>query len=515
MAYRRYITEYSNQLHQLLISVSKHYYFGSDGYLKYQHKPMEVNLKSAVKSRREHLLYYVLRDHYSGTFALRIATTKRPCPLADFLYEAWHEGEGEDQWIWGMPEMLYVPKTIPTDGLFPVLEQLGVQPLHPPSGFASGVRILRDIEQCISAYLTRMVDHSLEGVSNLRPDIYRYMIRVAGSFDKWSDGLPEGHPRAVPDYNEFVRLFEEAGAEPFDVASSAARQRGSKQKKQHAADRSDSATEGDAAARGRRRSPGGADAMRTSSKEAPQFSREALERAQEMIYDAWEEPNRMKRLALARKALVLSPYCADAYNLLAEDTSSLEERMNLYQLGEEMGRRAIGDLFFKRNAGHFWGLVETRPYMRSLQGLAESSWESGLRQEAIAHCRELLRLNPNDNQGIRYQLIQYLLAEGMDKEAEELLSRYEEGTCFMLYSEALLAYRNKDNTRAASALREALKSNAHVPPYLLGRKAIPVLLPDFYSPGSDEEAGIYADMAIEAWKETPDALHWMAGQVRS
>ena len=64
---QRLVSEYSNQLHQLLVSVSKHLYFGSDGQVKYQEKPMEVNISNCSKSRREHLVYYILRDHYSGT----------------------------------------------------------------------------------------------------------------------------------------------------------------------------------------------------------------------------------------------------------------------------------------------------------------------------------------------------------------------------------------------------------------------------------------------------------------
>ncbi|MEM5818338.1 MAG: hypothetical protein AAGU16_10815, partial [Desulfitobacterium hafniense] len=82
------ITEYSNQLHQLLVSVSQHLYFDKDGYVTYQKKPLGVNIKSCHKSRKEHLVYYVLRDHFSGTFTFQIATTKRLIPLTDFLHYA-------------------------------------------------------------------------------------------------------------------------------------------------------------------------------------------------------------------------------------------------------------------------------------------------------------------------------------------------------------------------------------------------------------------------------------------
>jgi hypothetical protein len=44
--------------------------------------------------------------------------------------------------------------------------------------------------------------------------------------------------------------------------------------------------------------------------------------AQQIMYDAWEAPTRQRAVALAKKALTISADCADAYNLLANATSS-------------------------------------------------------------------------------------------------------------------------------------------------------------------------------------------------
>ena len=48
--------------------------------------------------------------------------------------------------------------------------------------------------------------------------------------------------------------------------------------------------------------------------------RSALEEAQDVMYDAWEDSG-PRRVNLARKALRISPDCADAYVLLAEETT--------------------------------------------------------------------------------------------------------------------------------------------------------------------------------------------------
>lgn len=57
---------------------------------------------------------------------------------------------------------------------------------------------------------------------------------------------------------------------------------------------------------------------------------DAVEAAQEIMYDAWEAPTRSKRVALAKKALETSPLCADAYLLLArEEAKSPNETLGV------------------------------------------------------------------------------------------------------------------------------------------------------------------------------------------
>jgi hypothetical protein len=50
-------------------------------------------------------------------------------------------------------------------------------------------------------------------------------------------------------------------------------------------------------------------------------------------------------------------------------------------------------------------------------------WEDEL-QEALSIYREMMELNPSDNQGIRSQLAGCLYEAGCDEELEKLLSRY-------------------------------------------------------------------------------------------
>jgi hypothetical protein len=69
--------------------------------------------------------------------------------------------------------------------------------------------------------------------------------------------------------------------------------------------------------------------------------RNPVDRAQEVMYQAWEAPSKKKRVSLAQKALEISLNCADAYCLLAEETAKgPQQAIDLYQKGVQAGGNA-------------------------------------------------------------------------------------------------------------------------------------------------------------------------------
>jgi len=104
----------------------------------------------------------------------------------------------------------------------------------------------------------------------------------------------------------------------------------------------------------------------------------ATDAAQEIMFDAWDERNPERRVALAHEALKVSPLCADAYVLLAEETArNPPDAVELYARGVEAGAQTLGEAAFEDDVGDFWGLIETRPYMRARFGLAMALWSCG------------------------------------------------------------------------------------------------------------------------------------------
>ena len=74
---------------------------------------------------------------------------------------------------------------------------------------------------------------------------------------------------------------------------------------------------------------------------------------------------------LAKRALKLDPNCVDALVVMTDlDARSTQAIIAGLQNAVAAGERALGARFIKENTGHFWGLLDTRPYMRAMERLA-------------------------------------------------------------------------------------------------------------------------------------------------
>lgn len=234
------------------------------------------------------------------------------------------------------------------------------------------------------------------------------------------------------------------------------------------------------------------------------------EKAQDLIYDAYESTGK-KRIELAKKALKLYPNIPDAYNILAElELNPLKEEQLLLK-AIEVGEKELGKDFIKENKGYFWGIVSTRPYMRAKFNYADFLHENERFEEAIRQYEDLLELNPNDNQGARYELFIVYVESGLFKKAEALLKKYNETTTANgAYNLVLIELlQNGVTNKAKQLLKKAKQQNPYVPDYLLGKKDIPMYLPNHYQLGSESEAIIYADNHWTLWAGNPKLLDFL------
>jgi tetratricopeptide (TPR) repeat protein len=240
---------------------------------------------------------------------------------------------------------------------------------------------------------------------------------------------------------------------------------------------------------------------------------DAIAEAQQVMYNAWDQPSSRARISLARKALAVSPLCADAYVLLAEeDAKSADQALEFYRKGVEVGEQALGAKGFREYAGHFWGFLETRPYMRARAGLADALSKLGDVDGAISHYQAMLTLNPNDNQGMRYLLARCLMRKGNTEALKKLLKQYDvDGSALWVYTKALVAFReNSASVMIGEELvKKAWKANRHVPAVLSGTKKAKPSTSGYVTMGGEDEAAHYVEEWGFDWHTTPGAIEWM------
>ena len=108
------------------------------------------------------------------------------------------------------------------------------------------------------------------------------------------------------------------------------------------------------------------------------------------------------------KAMELEPDNLDAINASLDfiEDQTWEYYQKLSEAVKTGTRRMEKEgLMAQENIGHFWGILETRPYMRLLARYVDFLIEAGMMNRATAECEEMLRLSENDNLGMRYRLM--------------------------------------------------------------------------------------------------------------
>ena len=237
----------------------------------------------------------------------------------------------------------------------------------------------------------------------------------------------------------------------------------------------------------------------------------AKDEAQQIAFDAMEATSEATARKLAKRALRLDPDCVDALVVLSDvDAHTQIDRIEGLQKAVAAGKRSLGAAFFRQNKGHFWMLIQTRPYMRVLETLGGEMAAVGMNLDAVAIYEEMLALNPNDNQGVREPLLGLYLAVDDAVGAGKLLKRYKEdpSACFA-WGRVIERFMAEDCPGAEAALRKAMRANPFVARQLTGREQVPRGLPDMYELGSMEEATLCQHYLMAAWAAHKEALFWV------
>ena len=178
---------------------------------------------------------------------------------------------------------------------------------------------------------------------------------------------------------------------------------------------------------------------------------------------AQEARSQRECLKWIRKARELEPEHVDAalmeINMTAKEPC--EQELRLFELQQKAENQLRKQGFFtKEDIGHFWGLIETRSYMRVCHSYVEALLMNRKMRLAAKECESMLRLCTSDNLGIRYTLIHIYAYLEEEKAAQKFFKKCGEewGTRFPL-AMALLFYKLDKAEEARQYLQMLLDNN--------------------------------------------------------
>jgi len=182
----------------------------------------------------------------------------------------------------------------------------------------------------------------------------------------------------------------------------------------------------------------------------------------------WWAGNRRRAVTSFRRALELDPQHADSHNHLG--IVSMEARK--LKAAEQHFRAAIdgGERHLERDGAEVdWGFIENRPYLRGLANLALALAEQRKWAEALAIHKQLLKLNPKDNQGVRYLIGPECLRVGDNDGAVDAFQKclHEEVGCAFGLALAMLRAQGP-SAEIGDVLLTGFAANRYVAPMLLG-----------------------------------------------
>ena len=239
-------------------------------------------------------------------------------------------------------------------------------------------------------------------------------------------------------------------------------------------------------------------------------SKTPFDRAENLCYAAIDTYGR-RRIQLARQTLQEDPSHTEATLLLAESTFDTNRKIELFLKAVKNGEAQCAK-WMETEVGNFWGISETRPFLRAKHGLAFALASDGQVNDAVTQFRDILRLNQNDNLGVRYEIIPLLLSQDKEKEAVEILNQYPEETGNWLFLKAQVEFRREgpSGRSAQKAIKAAIRFNPHVVELLMS--VHPPMMPEHYALGSPEEAAIIIEEQLDSWTESEGFVEWLLQQ---
>ena len=242
---------------------------------------------------------------------------------------------------------------------------------------------------------------------------------------------------------------------------------------------------------------------------------DAPETADDYLELAMSASSKKKEQEYLKKALELDPENVDAecqLIMVDSDKKPIECLDKLKVLIDKETKRLEKNGEFEY-AGDFWGILETRPYMRARYSYFQMLHANGMIHLAISEANEMLRLCEDDNLGVRYPLM-HLYAYLEDEEhALALHKKFEEyDETQMLLPLVVLYYKLGQFDKAEGYLKRLSAANADTRAFLKDlandNRFLHNQNPYGYRPGTYEEFLVEMEYSILLFIGIPGFADW-------
>lgn len=188
-----------------------------------------------------------------------------------------------------------------------------------------------------------------------------------------------------------------------------------------------------------------------------------LDEAYDLLEKAENAKSKKTAIKYAKQAYDTCPDCFDAVLFLASIEENPIKRWKIFNEGLKFEKDRLDDegYFKKDNIGHFYLIFETRPYMRGLFAKANYLITDGKMKQAKEVCKEILKLNENDNLGARYLLMAINAYLEDEKEMLDLYKKYPEDNLGMLIPLLVLYFKQDNNKKVKEYLNKIKKANPY------------------------------------------------------
>lgn len=216
-----------------------------------------------------------------------------------------------------------------------------------------------------------------------------------------------------------------------------------------------------------------------------------LDKAMAKFDEALNANSEKKAIKLAKEALKLDPTYIDSKLFLIPYEYTGEDVLNeLDKVIESEEKRLKKEGYFD-NAGEFYTMWQTRPYMRALENKAMVLIQYGKMGLARRVLEKMVKLNENDNLGARYMLAAVYAYFEDEKAFNKLIKKYKgDNSLSFLGSKLCLYYKLGDNKKALEILEEIKEINPYFTEVIsknIDVEELDDLDIDYYQPGEISE----------------------------